>query len=103
MGVQHLIFWGVIGSLAAALYYQTSTLWYVLVFFIVNVMRLLRVRGGQASPVFTIPALVISGKLLCSRALRLPGLGEGCCSHGMRQQRAHASGACCLWISASAS
>ena len=59
--VQHLIFWGTIASLAAALYYNTGTLWYVLVFSIVNGLRLLRLRGGQASPVFTIPALVISG------------------------------------------
>ena len=62
--VQHLIFWGIIASLAAALYYNTGTLWYVLVFSIVNGLRLLRLRGGQASPVFTIPALVISGMRL---------------------------------------
>lgn len=71
--MQHLIFWGTIASLAAALYYNTGTLWYVLAFSIVNGLRLLKLRGGQASPVFTIPALVISG------ALQAPcpcGLGE---------------------------
>ena len=76
---QHLAFWGTIATLVVSVYKGYGTIWYVIAFTVINLLRLFGVRKSTNGPLFSLPALLISGARLHS-CLGTRAGGASCCS-----------------------